>query len=120
MTQRAIAAEAALEAILQTPAETLQQEEVLTKMIGPLRKHGANFLNVGGGILSGILGIVGGALGIAQAKKKELQMNGEKEANPGHDQEFVGEAGEGKEALKGMDPVDSAEADFLRELENGI
>jgi hypothetical protein len=122
MSQRAIAGEAALEALLQTPEETLQQEAWWGTVKDVVKKWGPKVL---GGVGTGAP-VIGGALAIAAAatnyaaalktaKKREM------EAEADQDQDDAGEKDEGGEAdVNGVEPDESAEAEFLATLENGF
>lgn len=115
MTQRAIAGEAALEAILHTPVETLEQEGLWSKIKGPLWKYGPKFLKVGATVLGGAVGLTEAAVSVADAKKQEKP----KDADEDQDDVETGDIDE-DETFDGMDPAESAEAEFLTELENGV
>ena len=70
MTQRAIAGEAALEALMETPVETLQQEgwmDVLKKGL----LDGRKYLEPGLGVLGGALGVASAAVSLAAANKQQ-------------------------------------------------
>lgn len=104
MTQRAIAGEAALRALIQTPVETLQQEGLVNILKGPLVKYGPKFLK----LLQG----VGTGLGIASAvkdltSKKGESFGGEDPATSGEKEDF-----EDTEAAE--------ESAFLTTLETGF
>ena len=110
MTQRALAGEAALEALLQTPVEVLQQEGLFNVMKGPLTKYGPKFLKLLNGAATG--------LGLAAAVKDLAGKQGEMQggaANSGAKGEVNGD----KEDVDGDSTMESAESDFLATLENG-
>ena len=118
MTQRAIAGEAALEALLHTSEETLQQEAWWDVVKNVVIKWGPTVLGKGAPVLGGAMAIATAATNYATALKNAKKREMEAEAD--QDQENAGENGEnGEEDVNGVDPAESAEAEFLVELENG-
>lgn len=112
MTQRAIAGEAALVALLQTPTEVLQQEGLISSMKGPLTKYGPKFLRLLNGAATG--------LGLATAVKDLAgKKQGELHGEAGLDQGAAANAGE-KEEVDGDSTMDTAESEFLATLENSF
>ncbi len=118
MTQRAIAGEASLEALLATPMESLQQEGWFDILKTAIIKNGSAF-GAGASVLSGAMGIASAAMNFATAKKdaaaakkKETQVNeADQEQNDG------GETGGNGEAdVNGVNDEASAEAEFIAEL----
>lgn len=111
MTQRAVAGEAALVALLQTPAEVLQQESLIRSMKGPLTKYGPRFLKLLNGAATG--------LGLAAAVKDLAGKQGEMQGEAGLDQGAAANAGE-KAEVGGDGTMDTAESDFLATLEDSF
>lgn len=108
MTQRAIAGEAALGALLQTPMESLEQENWLSSMTGPLMKHGPKFLKALGPV-GAVLSIASSAVSLANSSKKT------KEVDTGLDPDSTH-----KEDEADIDDVESggsAESNFLAMIE---
>lgn len=113
MTQRAIAGEAALEALLQTPVEVLEQEGFWSKIKGPLIKYGPKFLKFGAKLLTEAdIAAVAASLGTVK-KAAETQ------AGDGLDSETEGKVGNG-EPVDDDTKTEIDEADFLAELQNGF
>jgi len=118
MTQRAIAGEASLEALLQTPMESLQQEAWWDTMIGSLVKNGSAF-GAGASVLSGAIGIATSAINLATANKNHPKKR-ETQGKADQEQDNKGETGGNGEAdVDHTNGGGSAEADFLAGLGNG-
>lgn len=111
MTQRAIAGEAALGALLQTPVEVLQQEGLVNVMKGPLIKYGPRFLRLLNGAATG--------LGLAAAVKDLAGKKDEMQGGAGLDQGDAANPGE-KEEVGGDNTMEMAESDFLATLEKSF
>ncbi|KAF7511346.1 hypothetical protein GJ744_004911 [Endocarpon pusillum] len=119
MSQRALAGEAALEALLHTPEETLQQEAWWDAVKNVVIKWGPKVLGSGVPVLSGAMAIAAAATNYATAMKNAKKR--EMEAEAGQDQLDAGENGEtGEGDVNGVDPAESAEEEFLATLENGV
>lgn len=122
MTQRAVAAEAALEALLQTPMETLQPEAWWEPMKNFIVAHGKD-MGAGASALGGAMSIAVAAMNLVtaskNAKKKEMQSEAEQAQGDGAE---TGENGENGEAdVDGTNQGESAEeAEFLETLANGV
>lgn len=91
MAQRAIAGEAALEALLQTPMESLQQEGWLDAITAGLKRN-SGVLGPGVSVLTGAMSIAQAAINLATAKKNAKK--GETQVEDGQDQDDGGETGE--------------------------
>jgi hypothetical protein len=115
MTQRAIAGEAALGALLQTPPEALQQEGFLFDIMKyPIKRYGPTFLKHAGDIVSGALNLASSATSLAAAQKQK------KHEDAGLDQEPAEKPANSDEAdIDTTKSAETAEADFLATLENG-
>ena len=110
MTQRAIAGEAALGALLQTPVEVLQQESLVSVMKGPLIKYGPKFLKLLNGAATG--------LGLAAAVK-DLTGKKEMQGEAGLDQGDAASSGD-KGEVGGDSTTEMDESNFLATLENSF
>ncbi|KAL9111829.1 MAG: hypothetical protein Q9187_007870, partial [Circinaria calcarea] len=113
MTQRAIAGEAALGALLQTPVEVLEQEGFWNKINGPLIKYGPKFLKFGVGLLTEA------DIAAVAASLETVRKVAETQAGDRLDSDTAGKPGNG-EPVEDDTMTEVGEADFLAELQNGF
>ena len=124
MTQRAIAGEASLEALLATPTESLQQEgwfDILKTAIIKLRpalSAKASVLSRAARIAKAAMDLATAKKNAAAAKKKETAAKKETQVEADQEQNDGGETGGKDEAdVSGMNDEVSAEAEFIAELD---
>lgn len=121
MTQRAIAGEAALNALLQTPLESLNDEGFWGSIKEPLLKYGADFLKFGTGkpgldFATGALSLAAAAVSLSDANKRKKNN----QEDTGSDEDAADQPANNREAdINSTEPEENAEADFLTQLDNG-
>lgn len=125
MTHRAIAGEAALNALLHTPAESLNDESLWSSMKDSFTKIGPAFMKfattdkgVGGlNFVTGVIGLAGAAVSLADANKRSKK--GQEDAGLDDDSADGQPATNGEADIDGTESEENAEADFLTQLDNG-
>lgn len=116
MSQRAIAGEAALEALLGLPEETLQQEGIGKKIRDGIRKWGRRIPGPAGWLFRGGSALARAAAAVAAARKRSRKRELEAEADHPDEAAMNGETGDVEAG--GMEAVEITENEFLETLEN--